>query len=156
MMIRWTWQSAALVLLSGLAACASVVSSTESTVQVRTNPAGAKCALTGHEGYSSAVTTPATVIIPNNASPVTVWCEAEGFRRTSYTMTASSDGWIWANSAFIVSTGGIALLGALVDESRSAGRTFAEEVEYDLEPAKAKSLRLKSRNDGSVVKLKVE
>lgn len=128
-----------------LAACASVVSSTKSDVQIRTNPDKALCDIRGFEGFAASVETPATVTIPTNAAPVTVTCKAPGFRPTSYTLDASADGWIWGNSALFVATGGVAVLGALVDESRAAGKAYAEEVHYDLSPDRPRPVRARSR-----------
>jgi len=135
----------ALAALAGLTACASVVGSTESTVQIRTNPDKARCELRGHEGYAASVETPASLTIPNSAAPVTVTCQAAGFRPTSYTLDATANGWIWGNSAFFVATGGVAILGALVDESRSAGKAYAEEVHYNLSPDTPRAVRVRSR-----------
>lgn len=131
--------------LMALAACASVVSSTKSDVQIRTNPDKAQCDIKGFEGYSASVETPATVTIPTSAAPVTVTCKAPGFRPTSYTLDATADGWIWGNSALFVATGGVAVLGALVDESRAAGKSYAEEVHYDLSPDRPRPVRARTR-----------
>ena len=133
-------------LILGLAACASVISSTSSDVQIRTNPDKAQCDLKGYEGFSASVETPATVNVPTIAAPVTVTCRAPGFRPTSYTLDASADGWIWANSALFVASGGIAVLGALVDESRSAGKAYSEEVHYELAPDRPRQVRVRSRS----------
>lgn len=138
------------VLLGGagiatLAACASVVSSTKSDVQIRTNPDKAQCDLRGFGGYAASVETPATLAVPASAAPVTVTCKAPGFRPTSHTLNTSADGWIWGNSVFMVATGGVAILGALVDESRSAGKSYAEEVHYDLSPDKPRPVRVRTR-----------
>ncbi|MBX9634623.1 MAG: hypothetical protein K2X44_06545 [Magnetospirillum sp.] len=133
------------VALAGLTACASVVGSTQSTVQIRTNPDKARCELRGHEGFSASIETPASISIPNAAAPVTVTCQAAGFRPTSHTLDATADGWIWGNSAFMVATGGVAILGALVDESRSAGKSYADEVHYDLAPDRPRPFRARSR-----------
>lgn len=128
-----------------LTSCASVVGSTESTVQIKTNPAQAHCQLKGYD-FNAEVDTPAELSVPHSAAPVTVHCTAPGFRPTSYTLDAKSDGWIWGNSAFIVATGGIAILGAVVDESRGAGRSYAEEVQYDLAPERTRVLRARDRS----------
>lgn len=138
----------------GLSGCASVVSSTSSDVQIRTNPAAARCDLKGYESFSASVETPATVTIPSAAAPVTVTCQAPGFRATSYTLDATADGWIWGNSAFMVATGGVAILGALVDESRSAGKSYAEEVQYDLAPERMRPVRARSRGGDVDLNLK--
>lgn len=135
-----------MALILGLAACASVISSTSSDVQIRTNPDKAQCDLKGYEGFSASVETPATVNVPTIAAPVTVTCRALGFRPTSYTLDASADGWIWANSALFVASGGVAVLGALVDESRAAGKTYAEEVHYELSPDRPRQVRVRSRS----------
>lgn len=139
--------------LLGLAACASVVGSTESSVQIRTNPDKARCELTGHDGFSARVETPASVTIPTAAAPVTVTCRAAGFRPTSYTLDATADGWIWGNSALMVATGGVAVLGALVDESRAAGKSYSEEVRYDLTPDRPRPVRVRSRDGGTEMNL---
>ncbi|MBC7907643.1 MAG: hypothetical protein H7Y60_12995 [Rhodospirillaceae bacterium] len=136
---------AALVALAGLTACASVVGSTQSTVQISTNPDKARCELRGHEGFIASVETPASISIPTAAAPVTVTCQAAGFRPTSYTLDATAGGWIWGNSAFMVATGGVAVLGALVDEHRAAGKSYAEEVKYDLSPDRPRPVRARNR-----------
>lgn len=133
------------VVLTGLSACASVVGSTQSEVQIRTNPDKARCELKGYEGFSASVRTPASVSIPTAAAPVTVTCQATGFRPTSYTLDATAEGWIWGNSAFMIATGGVAVLGALVDESRSAGKAYAAEVRYDLAPDQPRNIRVRNR-----------
>jgi hypothetical protein len=142
----WGKRAAGLTAVALLAACASVVGSTESTVQIRTTPDKARCDLRGYEDFTASVETPATVTIPNRASPVTVTCRSDGFRQSSYTLTASADGWIWGNSAFMLATGGVAILGALVDETRGAGKAYAEDVEYRLSPERQRPVKLRSRN----------
>lgn len=141
--------------LLALAACASVVGSTQSDVQIRTNPDKAHCDLKGFEGFSASVETPATVTIPTAAAPVTVTCKALGFRPTSYTLDATAGGWIWGNSALFVATGGVAVLGALVDESRAAGKSYAEEVHYDLSPDRPRPMRARSRSGETDLNLQV-
>jgi len=143
---RGIWLIMAGLGLMGMAGCASVVSSTASDVHIRTNPDQAQCDLKGYEGFSATVRTPTKVTIPASASPVTVTCRAPGYRPTSYTLNASADGWIWGNSAFFVATGGVAILGALVDESRSAGKSYAEEVHYVLVPDRPRPVRVRSRS----------
>ena len=130
--------------LAALAGCASVVGSTQSEVQIKTNPEQAHCQLRGY-GFTATVDSPASVVIPHSASPVTLSCTAPGFRATSYTLEAKADGWIWGNSAFFAATGGIAVLGALVDESRGAGRAYQDQVQYDLTPERAREVRVRQR-----------
>ncbi len=139
--------------IASLAACASVVGSTESQVQIRTNPDKARCELKGHEGFTATVETPASLSIPTMAAPVTVTCVATGFRPTSYTLDATASGWIWGNAAFMLATGGVAVLGALVDENRGAGKSYAEEVQYDLSPDRPRPIRAMSRGGETDLKL---
>lgn len=125
--------------------CASVVGSSESDVAIRTNPPAAQCHLKGHGGYSATVATPATLTIPTAAAPVTVTCSAPGFRPTANTLDASAEGWVWGNSAFMVASGGVALLGLVVDESLGAGRAYSSDVHYDLAPDVPRAVRARSR-----------
>lgn len=137
-----------LVAALGLAACASVVGSTESPVRIATNPDKAHCDLSGRDGFSAQVESPATISIPHVAAPVIVTCRAAGFRPTSYTLDATADGWIWGNSVLMLAAGGVGVLGALVDESRGAGKSYDEDVRYDLTPDRPRALRLRSRDGG--------
>lgn len=131
--------------LLSVSACASVIGDTETAVQIRTKPEAASCRLAGQGGYAASLVAPATISIPHNASPVTVTCQAPGFRPTSHTLTASAGNWIWGNSALIFGTAGVMVLGAVVDESRGAGKAFAEDVEYILDPDTPRTVRVKSR-----------
>ncbi|MGE5546025.1 MAG: hypothetical protein ACM33T_03940 [Solirubrobacterales bacterium] len=135
-----------------LVACASILGSTESTVQIRTSPDGATCELRGYE-YTASVTAPATVTVPHKAAPVVVTCVAPGFRPTSNTLKASSDGLMWANSALIFGTAGVMVLGAMVDESRGAGVSYGDSLDVKLEPGDPRGVRVRSRSDGSELHL---
>lgn len=145
---------AAAMAVGAVGACASIVSSTESEVTIRTSPDSAQCELKGHRGYSASVTTPATLSIPTEASPVTVSCRASGYKSTVYTLDATADGWIWGNSAFMVVTGGVAVLGALVDESRSAGKAYQTDVQYQLDPDRPRPVKVKDRSGGTELNLR--
>jgi hypothetical protein len=127
-----------------LSACASVVGTSQSEVMIRTNPNDSRCDLKGRD-FNASIQTPAAVTIPHSASPVTVNCIAPGFRPTSFSLEAKAGNWIWGNSALFAATGGIALLGALFDESRGAGRNFAEEVNYDLTPDRRRDVNVRTR-----------
>lgn len=151
---RWLKRGMGVAAAASLAACASVVGSTDSQVHIRTNPDKARCELAGHEGFAATVETPASLTIPSSAAPVTVTCAAAGFRPTSYTLDATADGWIWGNAAFMVATGGVAVLGALVDETRGAGKSYADEVRYDLSPDRPRPVQVRSRNGDTDLRLK--
>lgn len=150
---RWIALTVGGIALSMLGACATVMGDTESTIAMRTNPAGALCSLTGQDGFAASVTTPGSVTIPHNASPVTVNCEAPGYRRTSSTLRTSADGWMWANGALIISSAGVMALGAVIDEALGAGQTFAEEVEYSLDPDRPRPVNVRSRDSGASMRL---
>lgn len=137
----------------GLASCASLVNPSTSEVQIRTRPDHAHCDLSGHDGFSLAIDTPATVTLPRSAAPVTVACQAPGFRRTVNTLDATANGWLWGNSAFMLATSGAGALGLLVDETLGAGRTFRKEAEIDLDPDRKRTLRAIQRNGGQELDL---
>ncbi|OAN44676.1 hypothetical protein A6A04_07550 [Paramagnetospirillum marisnigri] len=120
----------------------------QSDVQIRTNPDKAQCRLSGRGGYNAEIETPAKVTIPHSAAPVTVTCEAPGFRRTVASLQANSSGWIWANSGFIVATGGAAVLGLVVDEALGSDWTYRKDVNLELDAERVRPVRVRSR-DGS-------
>ncbi|MBI5164097.1 MAG: hypothetical protein HY985_09370 [Magnetospirillum sp.] len=151
-MARWQGRAAAAAGVTLLAACASIVSSTDSPVLISTNPPKAQCAIKGHGGFATAVETPAKVVLPASAAPLTVTCSSDGRRTTSYTLDATANGWIWGNSALMVVTGGVAVIGALVDESRSAGKVYKEAVTYDLDVDRPRLVQTRQRG-GEELKL---
>jgi len=146
------WRWGAVTALVALGGCASIVSGNQSTVQVTTDPGNARCILKGH-GFSTSITTPASVVVPASAAPVIVTCSAEGRRPTSYTLDATSDGWIWGNSALVVVTGGAAVLGLLVDESRDAGMIYSGAVNYQLDAERPRSVLTHDRRSGGEMSL---
>lgn len=152
--MRWAKAIGVVGMVAGLGACASIVGSTESAVQLRTNPENATCELTGRNGFSRTVRTPASVTLPNAAAPLTVTCTAPGYRPTANTLDASASGWIWGNSAFMMATGGIALLGALVDESRGAGRAYKTDASFTLDADRPRAITTTERNGGRQMELK--
>ena len=144
-MVRW-WGSAAVV-VAMLGGCASIVSTNRSTVQIATSPANAECSVKGH-GFSARVITPASLTLPSSAAPLIVTCVADGWRPTSYSLDATADGWIWGNSALVVVTGGAAVLGLLVDESRDAGKVYREAVTYELDRDRPRTVFTSDRVNG--------
>jgi hypothetical protein len=141
-MVRWLMMAA----IVGLAGCASLVGSRETVVRIDTQPSQAHCDLTGWDGWKTAITTPANVTVPNSAAPVSVTCSAPGRRTTSYTLDATSDGWRWGNSALVVVTGGAAILGLMVDESRDAGKSYTDSVTYQLDDGRPRPVHVRDRN----------
>jgi hypothetical protein len=150
MVRRWGRAAVAAGVAAGAAACASLVGSSQSTVKINTSPTLAQCELKGRGGFHASVATPGSVTIPGSAAPVIVTCTAPGRRPTSYTLDASADGWIWGNSALVVVTGGAAVLGLLVDESRDAGKAYQDTVNYDLESGRPRELHTIERSGGEM------
>ncbi len=134
-------------------ACASIAGSNSTTVQFSTNPAGGHCDLRGTAGYAASVDTPASLDVPTSAAPVIVTCTAQGRRPTTYSLDASANGWRWGNSALIVVTGGAAVLGLLVDESRNAGMSYVDAVRYDLDPDRPRTIVARDRTGGETLTL---
>lgn len=128
--------------------CASMFNGPSSDVAVATTPAEARCTLAGGDGFAAEVTTPATLRIPHKAAPVTVTCEAPGYRRTVNTLNTSGSGWLWANSAFIVFTGGGAVLGLMVDEAVGAGSSYRKDFSMELDTAAARRVQARQRDGG--------
>ena len=135
-------------------ACASAINPQESEVQIRTNPATAQCALTGREGYHAMIDTPAVVTIPHSAAPVQVVCTAPGHRRTVNTLSATSSGWIWGNSALLMVTGGAAVLGLVVDEALGSNWTFPNDATFDLDAERQRQVLVKTRDGSQDLNLK--
>jgi hypothetical protein len=114
-------------------ACASIVSDNDSTTYIATEPKNAQCELQG-SGFRREVATPASISLPADAAPISVTCEAAGFRQTSKDMDTSADGWIVGNILF----GGI--VGIAIDAARGAGQKYPEEFTVVLEPGSFESL----------------
>ncbi len=80
------------------------------------------------------VNTPTSISLPADAAPITVICEADGFRQTSTDMDTSTDGWIMGNLIF----GG--LIGVVIDAARGAGQKFPANLTVVLEPGSFENL----------------
>lgn len=128
--------------------CASMFNGPSSEVSIVTQPAGARCTLAGADGFSAEVTSPASLRIPHKAAPVTVACEAAGYRRTVNTLNTSGSGWLWGNTAFIVFTGGAAVLGMMVDEAVGAGTSFGKGFSMELDAAATRRIQARQRDGG--------
>lgn len=136
------------------AGCASMVNGPSSEVNIATQPAGARCHLGGGDGFSAELVTPATVQLPHKAAPITVTCEAPGYRRTVNTLNSGANGWLWGNTAFIVFTGGAAVLGLVVDEAVGATTSYRKDFNMDLDVEAARRLRAIQRNGGPSLDLR--
>lgn len=125
-----------------------------SEVQIGTRPAAAHCELSGRDGFAMEVETPATVTLPHAAAPITVSCQAPGFRRTVNSLYTSGNGWRWGNSAFLVMTGGAAALGLIVDEAVGSGVAYRKDFTVDLDTQAPRTVQATERNGGSTLHLR--
>ena len=135
-----------IVAVFGLAGCASLAGSYETKVRINTTPSLAHCDLKGEGDWKASLKTPAEVIVPSSAAPVTVTCIAPGRKATTYTLDATRDGWRWGNSALIAVTGGAAVLGLLLDESLDAGKSYSPNVTYSLDEKHPHTITVKDRS----------
>lgn len=108
-------------------ACASIVSNTDSTTYIQTEPENARCELHGQD-FKRVLNTPASLALPAKAAPLTVACVADGYRITTETLDTKIDGWIFGNILF----GG--LIGVAVDAARGSGQKFPPQFTVILEP----------------------
>jgi hypothetical protein len=123
--------AAALIGLAALPGCASIISGNETTVDIRPLPEAARCELKGDD-FESVVDAPASVVVPSSATPISVTCDADGFKPGIETNHALLDGWIFANLLF----GYYGVIGGVVDGLRGAGLHFPTEIEVVMEPEK--------------------
>ena len=111
----------------GLSACASIVSDDDTITHIQTEPEVARCELLGQD-LKRVIRTPHSIELPSSAAPVTVICEAKGYRKTTAKLDTSMDGWIFGN---ILIGGGI---GIIIDAVRGAGQRYPKEITLILEP----------------------
>lgn len=110
-----------------LSACASIVSDNDTMTHIQTEPEVARCELSGQD-LKRVIHTPHSIELPSSAAPVTVICEAKGYRKTTAKLDTSMDGWIFGN---ILIGGGI---GIIIDAVRGAGQRYPKEITLILEP----------------------
>ena len=112
------------VFLSG---CASIVSDNDWNTYLQTDPEKARCQLNGRD-FNRTVDTPSNITLPSSAAPLTVTCQADGYKQETQTLDTSIDGWIFGN----VLIGG--LIGVAVDAVRDAGEKYPPQMTVVLEP----------------------
>lgn len=89
-----------------LTGCASIVDSGPKTVQINSNPEGAKVTISNQAGKEVCVqTTPATVALERAAGPFqgenyTLHFEAAGYYPYETHVQSTLDGWYWGNIVF--------------------------------------------------------
>lgn len=110
-----------------LSACASIVSDDDTITHIQTEPEVARCELVGQD-LKRVIRTPHSIELPSSAAPVTVICDAKGYRKTTAKLDTSMDGWIFGN---ILIGGGI---GIIIDAVRGAGQRYPKGITLILEP----------------------
>lgn len=151
---NWGRMVVGLCAAATVAACASIAGPNESSVSIRTNPERARCDLKGRgDDFAATVETPASVSIPTAAAPITVTCVAPGHKPTVHTLDVTPNGWIWGNAGLMLATGGVAIIGALVDTGNGASRSFRSEASFDLDADRPRMVRTRSRDGGQQLDL---
>ncbi len=109
-----------------LAACAGTQGKGRLT-RITTLPNDASCELRGN-GFDRVVQTPVRVHLPKKAAPVTITCQARGFRTTRGTLDTRLDGAVFAN--LLIGS----MLGFVVDVGTGAARKYPRGITIVLEP----------------------
>lgn len=127
----------ALVLLaaSPLASCADIIEAQGPSTRIYSEPKVARCILTGagqeagqEAGFERLVHTPIRVVLPKSASPVTVTCDAPGYRSSTHRLVTDVNQSIAANLMF-----GTAI-GLAVDIMSGAAEQYPSRILIHLEP----------------------
>lgn len=113
-------------------ACATIVSDSDSTTYIETDPENARCELHGQD-FKRVVNTPNSINLPADAAPITVACRAEGYKTTTQALDTEIDGWIFGNILF----GGI--IGIVIDAATGSGEQYPAHITIILEPERFRS-----------------
>ncbi len=122
----------ALIAITLLSGCASIVSSDKTPVVVTSDPSGATFKVANEEGkIVHTGTTPVTLSMQShsgafNPEAYTLTFSKPGYDDKTYLLEANSNEWVWGNLAF----GG--LIGILVDTSTGAAWELPEEADVSL------------------------
>lgn len=114
-------------------ACAEAIETWGPSTRINSEPAVARCNLDG-EGLQRVVVTPVRVVLPKNASPVTVTCSAEGYYSSAHQLITTI-----SSNLLLGSTIGIA-----VDIMSGAAEQYPSRIMIHLEP---KSFSSAARRD---------
>lgn len=109
-----------------LAACAGTQGKGRPT-RIATLPEDARCELRGN-GFDRVVQTPVRIHLPKKAAPVTITCQAQGFRTTRGTLDTRLDKAVFANLLMG------SMLGFVVDVGTGAARKYPRGITIVLEP----------------------
>jgi hypothetical protein len=112
-----------------VSACATVVSGTDSSVSISTDPTGASCTITREGATLAQVTpTPGQVRVSNSRQPLNIACTAAGREPVSVQHDSEFTGATFGN---ILLGGGI---GLIVDAASGANHKYPPSVRIELPP----------------------
>jgi hypothetical protein len=134
-----------------LSACSSIVSKSEYSVAINSNPSGADFVVSNRAGqnvYSGV--TPSSVTLKSSAGyfkgeAYTIMVSKEGYSSRTYTLRSSVDGWYWGN--FLLG-GAIGML--IVDPATGAMYKLPDRVDISIDPQAAST---SSKNDLTIASI---
>lgn len=112
---------------TSLTACASVIDAWGPSTRIQTDPSVARCTLEG-TGLQRVVVTPVRVVMPKDASPISITCSAQGYRSSVHRLITTIDNSIAANLLFGSS------IGMAVDIMSGAAEQYPSRILIHLEP----------------------
>ena len=134
-MVRVLARIAAVVMMAGVAGCASVISGTSQTLTLDTVPSGADCSLTRKGLVIGRVNpTPGAVYVQRTHDDITVSCTKEGYQTGSFLNKSGLEAATLGN----VILGG--LVGVVVDAASGANNKYDEKMRIVLAPAVAQGV----------------
>ena len=121
-----------LVGVIAIAGCATIVKGTDQTVAVETpGIEKAECSLVDNKGTNYYVkSTPESVVVNRGDGPLTITCEADGYKTTTTEFDEKFEGWTLGNIIF----GGV--IGVVVDAASGAAQHYPGELLVFMEPEK--------------------
>ena len=125
MLHKSIWVLALAVVVSG---CASILSGTDQTITITTNPPEAVCTLF-REGFAvGQVTTPGGVVVEKTKHDLTIECTKPGYQTASGVLASEIEGATWGN---IILGGPI---GWAIDSASGADNEYSEHITITLVP----------------------
>lgn len=115
------------LLLLSLPACSTIVSGTNQSVTVSTNPPGATCSLDRNGKHLGDISpTPGSLIVSKENRPIKVTCLKDGFDTAEAQHNAGFNAMVLGNIVF----GGV--IGVIVDASTGAASVYPDEIKIPL------------------------
>lgn len=153
MMIRKSFINCAVFLfpLVALSGCASIVSGKHQTIDIATNPSGAKCALyRDGEKIGTVDSTPGSVTVSRKSSDLTIGCTKDNYDFSKSKNESDVNGWVFGN----LGIGGI--LGLVVDFATGSIYAYDSNTTVDMQhllPGVGAPAALPDQFPGSIVRV---